>query len=423
MDFIKLLKQELAPALGCTEPGAIALAAAKAAENLSEPVERMEVYLSRNMMKNAMNVGIAGTGETGGAMAAALGAVGGRSAYGLECLKEITQEQTKAAVQMLEEKKVQMKLAQTEEKVYVKVICYAKGEKASVTISHCHDRITKIEVNDAVQYCQEETSGVNNKEKEELGEFQFTDILSFVEMVPVEEIDFLSEAVRLNQVVVKEGLEQEYGLSVGRKLYQRIPKENRRQQRNDYIVSCTAAAVDARMAGCKYPVMSLNGSGNQGITATVPVFLLGEELELPKEKVIRGLALSALVTLYIKKYIGKLSALCACTVASSVGVSCAAVYLYGGTCGEMISAMKNMIADISGLICDGAKSTCALKIATGVNCALQCAYLAMAGEQKEVGTEGIVNEEIHHTIENLGRVATEGMTPTDQVILDIMICN
>lgn len=423
MDFIKLLKHELAPALGCTEPGAIALASSKASENLSEPIERMEVYLSRNMMKNAMNVGIAGTKETGGAMAAALGATGGKSRYGLECLKDITQSDTRAALKMIEENRIQLKLAQTEEKVYVKAVCYSKKDRVSVTISRCHDHITEIKVNDIIRYSDKNNRCMQNNSEMEPEEFRFDEILEFVQHVPVEDIAFLSEAVSINKAVVTEGLNHEYGLCVGKKLCQRVAKDKRKQQLSDYIAGCTAAAVDARMAGCTYPVMSLNGSGNQGITATVPVFILGEELKLSQEKILRALALSSLVTLYIKKYIGRLSALCACTIASSVGVSCAIVYLNEGSSGQMISAMKNMIADISGLICDGAKSTCALKIATGVSCAMQCAYLAMAGEEKNLGTEGIVDKEIHHTIQNLGRVATEGMTPTDKVILDIMTCN
>lgn len=422
MDFIKLLKQELAPALGCTEPGAIALATAKAAEQLSLPVERIDLFLSRNMMKNAMNVGIAGTRETGGAMAAALGAIGGNSRYGLECLKDITAKDTEVAVKMLAEKKVHVMLAKTEEKVYVKAVGYAGNQKAAVTIRHSHDRISEICIDDKVVFERAEDKE-SNRQTQESEEFQLMDILTFVETVPIEKIEFLWGAVTYNEAVVHEGLTNEYGLAVGKKLYQQIDTENKQKYLSNYIISCTAAAVDARMAGCKCPVMSLNGSGNQGITATVPVFTLGEQMGLSREKILRGLALSELVTLYIKRYIGKLSALCACAVASSVGASCAIVYLYGGSHAEMVCAIKNMIADISGLICDGAKSTCALKIATGITCAMQCAYLAMAGGENIKGAEGIVDEEIHHTIQNLGRVATEGMTPTDNVILDIMICN
>lgn len=418
MNFIELLKKESTPALGCTEPGAIALAAAKAAECMSKPVERIELYLSRNIMKNAMNVGIAGTEETGGAMAAALGVVRGKSKYGLECLKEISSEDIEKASQMIADKRVIIKLADTDQKVYVKVICYSSEEHSSVTISHNHDLITKIEENGRITYQHEE--GYYEQETDEIEDFSLQEIYDFIQAVPIDEISFLREAISINKKVVQEGLTKKYGLSVGRKLVEKYRNDGKRGQLSDYVVGCTAAAVDARMAGVKMPVLSLNGSGNQGITATVPIYVLGKEWAISEEIILRALALSELVALYIKKYIGKLSALCACTVASSVGVSCGIVYMKGGSYQQMVSAINNMIADISGLICDGAKSTCALKIATGVNCAMQCAYLAMMGDDEIIGQEGIINEEIQLTIENLGRVATEGMTPTDKVILDIM---
>lgn len=432
MDFINLLKRKQKPALGCTEPGAIALAASKAAEYLKSPVITIELYLSRNIMKNAMNVGIAGTTEKGSAMAAALGAIAGNSSFGLECLKGITQQDVCKARKMVEDGAVRIMLKDTEEKIYIRACCIAGEEKAEVTIRQEHDHITGIVVNGEIKL---DLAVETENEEEQEENFAFSDILDFVENVPAADIEFLLEGINLNSKLVEEGLNNDYGLCVGRKLFNRLQqmsghkadKQGTDEQAaayasDEYAVSCTAAAVDARMAGCRLPVMSLDGSGNQGITAMIPIAVLGKYKGLNEEQMLRTLALSELVTLYIKKHIGKLSAICACAVASSVGVSCGIVYMCGGSVHQMISAIKNMIADISGLICDGAKDTCALKIATGVSSALQCAHLALVDDRNISGREGIIDEELDQTIKNLGRIATEGMTPTDRVILDIMTC-
>lgn len=402
-------------------------------------------------MKNAMNVGIAGTTEKGSAMAAALGAVAGDSNFGLECLKGITQQDVDKAGKMVNDGAVRIMLEDTDEKIYIKACCISDKERAEVTIRKEHDLITNIVVNGEVKL---DLAVEAEAEEEQEENYTFSDILDFVENVPAADIEFLLEGIELNSRLVEEGLQGEYGLCVGKKLFKRLEQmygtkktaksiddkgknvdgknvgdedvggENVMGEYaiDEYAVSCTAAAVDARMAGCRLPVMSLDGSGNQGITAMIPIAVLGKDRELDKEQMLRALALSELVTLYIKKHIGKLSAICACAVASSVGVSCGIVYMNGGSVHQMICAIKNMIADISGLICDGAKDTCALKIATGVSSALQCAHLALVDDRNISGREGIIDEELDQTIKNLGRIATEGMTPTDKVILDIMTC-
>lgn len=419
-NYIERMKKEIHPALGCTEPSAIALAAAKSAEILKKPVEEIELKVSRNVLKNAMSVGIPGTKLVGIEIAAALGAVAGRFDYMLEVLRDITSDDIEKAQKMLDEKRIKVSLKKTEERLYIEAICKNGKDSASTVIKHSHADIHSICYNDYILF-NKETKKTNDfeQEKEEQA-LTASRIFRFIQQVDINELEFLNDTIEMNLQIAKEGLSNCYGMSVGKHLYNNIKKAGEVKDGFAYAAALTSAAVDARMAGSSLPVMATTGSGNQGLTASLPVIAVGEVMKKDREEILRALALSELITIHIKTYIGKLSALCGCAIAASIGASCGVVYLLGGAYCNIEYAVKNMIADISGLICDGAKPGCALKIATSVNSAMQCALLALDNVEVS-GKDGIVTDSIEQSIKNLGKLGNQGMKETDYIILDMML--
>lgn len=414
----EIMKKEIVCALGCTEPSAVALAVAKARETLGEQPERLELKVSGNILKNAMNVGIPGTDLKGIEIAAALGCVVGKSEYELEVLKDCSQKDIDKARELIAGGAVDIGLKDgCIEKLYIEARCI-KGEKSAETvIQKFHTNISSVCKNDEVIYLSTQT-----EEENKGGSAYHLDLLSiwkFANEAAPEELRFLSEVVKINSTIAEEGLKNDYGMGVGRHLYQRMEKEGNMDFQT-YVVSYTAAAADARMAGCSLPVMATTGSGNQGLTASLPVIAAAKWMKCEEEKMYRALAISELVTIHVKEYIGKLSALCGCAIAASIGGACGITYLLGGGYSNIEYAVKNMVADISGLICDGAKAGCALKIATSVAGAIQCAYLAL-DEVQVPDHDGIVFGDVEETIRNLGSLGNKGMVTTDHVILDMML--
>jgi L-cysteine desulfidase len=417
--FTMRLKEEIRPALGCTEPSAIALAVAKSAEILNKPVEAIELRVSENILKNAMSVGIPGTKLVGIEIAAALGALAGRCDYLLEVLRDITSVDIEKAQKMVADKYVTVYLEDTKERLYIKAICKNGEDSVSTIIKKSHTDIHCICHNDEFIFIKDEEEEQQEKEKEEEA-LTVSNIYHYIESVDLQELEFLQDTVTMNMSIANEGLKNFYGMSVGKYLFQDIKDTNASRDAFAYAAALTAAAVDARMAGCTLPVMATTGSGNQGLTASLPIIAIGKSRENTQEQILRALALSELITIHIKTYIGKLSSLCGCAIAASIGASCGVVYLLGGSYHNIVYAIKNMIADISGLICDGAKPGCALKIATSVSAATQCALLAV--NNMEVShMDGIVADCVEQSISNLGNLGSYGMRETDHVILDMML--
>jgi len=412
---LEILKSELAPAMGCTEPVAIAYAAARAKDALGAMPEKAYVRVSRNILKNAMGVGIPKTDAVGLEMAAAMGIVGGKSEAILQVLDGITPDQTEEA-RRFAQTGIEVSLADTPKKLYIEVELHAADDSSLVIIEDSHTHITTIMHGRQLLFsqgnCVEE---VTSSGTEESG-LTVQDIWDFVNTVPVERLSLLDETIRLNWDIAQEGLQGEYGLNVGRTL---MPDIGMLDVTN-YATAIACAAADARMSGCAKSVMTICGSGNQGITATLPVIAAAKAYGISGELFYRSLALSCLITIHIKRYIGKLSPLCGCGVGSSIGVCCALTYMKGGNLTQIEIAINNMIADISGIICDGAKSGCALKIATVIASAFKCSKLALrnmgAGE-----LDGIVTDNVETTIRNLGQLGNAGMSNTDRVILDMMV--
>ena len=438
-EIIGLIKQEVKPALGCTEPIAVALAVAKAAEIISENCPccgcwrmkadfKLDVAVSGNILKNGMGVGIPGTGMVGLPVAAALGAVCGNSSLGLEVLKGLTPEAVARAKELVAKGFVHISVADTEHLLYVKATVtvddntVASAEvdpHAYAVIEDDHDRIVETSFADKILMSSESAAGLPAEASESPYDLTVQSIWNFAREAPYEDIAFILEDRTLNLALAEEGLRGNYGLQVGKAI-----RENQKEVFGDdfmsYAMGMTAAASDARMAGSTLPAMSNSGSGNQGITVSMPVIAYALKYKVPDEKLARALILSNLVAIHIKHFLGKLSALCGCVVAST-GSACGIVYLEGGGYEQVCAAIKNMAGNITGMVCDGAKVGCAMKVASGVSCAVQSAVLALRGTCIP-STDGIIEDDVEKTIRNIGSIGSAGMKATDQMILDIMLC-
>ena len=391
-EIIELIRKEVKPALGCTEPIAVALAVAKAMEIIEDRCDytgsdwrmkegyTLDIEVSGNILKNGMGVGIPGTGMVGLHIASALGAVCGKSKYGLEVLSDLDQASIEQAKKMVEEEAVKIGLAETDLKLYVKASVLSDGHKASAVIAGDHDNIVETSFDDEVLTSSQKKADGEVKETKTTLDYKLTvkEIYEFASTVAYEDIEFILESRTLNLALAHEGLKGTYGLKVG---YAIGLSENKEVFGGDflcYAMSLTAAASDARMAGCTLAAMSNSGSGNQGITVTMPVIAYSLRYGTSDEELARALVLSHLVAIHIKGYLGKLSALCGCVIAST-GSACGLVYLRGGDYEQICAAIKNMIGNITGMVCDGAKVGCAMKVASGVSSALQSAVLAREG--------------------------------------------
>ena len=417
--IIALIKREVVPAIGCTEPIAVALCVARATELLESRPEQIRVALSANILKNAMGVGIPGTGGMIGLpIAIALGTLIGKSAYQLEVLKDSTPEAVEEGKRLIGENIIHIALKEgIEEKLYIEVTCQADGHTATAIISGGHTRFVH-ESRDGVTLLDRQ-GGVTEESGEKAPELTLRKVFEFADTTPIEEIAFIGEAKRLNKAAAEQSFKARYGHELGRTL--RGSQSERTFLDNNtftHILSYTSGACDARMAGAMIPVMSNSGSGNQGIAATVPVVVYAEDNHKTEEELTRALILSHLTAIYIKQSLGRLSALCGCVVAAT-GSSCGITYLMGGRYEQVSYAVQNMIATLTGMICDGAKPSCALKLTSGVSTAVLSAILAM--EQKCVtSVEGIVEKDVDCSIRNLTHIGSVGMNETDRMVLDIM---
>lgn len=416
--IIALINREVVPAIGCTEPIAVALCVAKAAETLNQRPQKIQVLLSANILKNAMGVGIPGTDMIGLPIAVALGALIGKSEYQLEVLKDSTPEAVEAGKKMIEAQAIQISLKENiEEKLYIEVTCMAGEEKATAIISGGHTNFVYLSKNDSV--LMDKRSGTSGETEEESVELNLKKVYDFATTSPIEELQFILEARRLNKQAAERSFKGNYGHELGKTLCS-SDSERLIMGSNTFthILSYTSAACDARMAGAMIPVMSNSGSGNQGIAATLPVVVYAEDNHKSEEELTRALILSHLTAIYIKQSLGRLSALCGCVVAAT-GSSCGITYLMGGNYQQVSFAVQNMIANLTGMICDGAKPSCALKLTSGVSIAVLSAILAM--ENKCVtSVEGIIEDNVDLSIRNLTKIGSQGMNETDKLVLDIM---
>ena len=415
--IIALINREVVPAVGCTEPICVSLCVARATEVLGFRPEKITALLSANILKNAMGVGIPGTGMIGLPIAIALGALVGKSEYQLEVIKDLTPKTLEEGKQYIANDHIDIQLKRgITEKLYVEIRCEAEGHEATAIIAHDHTNFVYVERDGEAILDNRQPSG-SEKANNDI-RLNMRLVYDFATTTPVPEIEFILKTRDYNIRAAEESKKGNYGHCLGKTIDRPMSHGIFGNSIFSHIISKTALACDARMGGAMIPVMSNSGSGNQGICATNPVAVYAEENENTEEELIRALTLSHLTAIYIKQNLGKLSALCGCVVAS-IGSSCGITYLMGGDYCRICNSVKNMIANITGMICDGAKPSCALKISSGVSTALLSALLSI--ECKCVSSvEGIIDDDVDRSIRNLTSIGADAMNKTDEMVLEIM---
>ena len=411
-----LMEQEIVPAMGCTEPIAVSLCVAKASELLEHRPDKIDIFLSSNVIKNAMGVGIPGTKMIGLPIAIALGALIGKSEYGLEVLLDFDADDLAEAKQYINEERINIAIKENiSQNLYIEVVCYAKDSVVKTIISGAHTFFSHIEKDGEI---------LLSKEFEEIDtdnvavSLNMRKVYDYAHETPIEDLKFIYAAAKMNKAVSEEAQNDHYGHNVSQIIGGKKGLSVFGNNPHSKMLIATSGACDVRMDGAKLAVMSNSGSGNQGIASTMPVLSYAEEIGADEQTLIRALVLSNLAVIYIKQHLGRLSALCGCVVAST-GSSCGITYLMGGTYEQITFAAKNMIGNITGMICDGAKPSCSLKITSGTSTALLSALMAIEnGVISE--QEGIVDVDVDQTIRNMAKIGKEGMLETDKVVLNIM---
>ncbi len=425
-----ILRLEVAPALGCTEPVAIALGAAAAASLLAgEEIQAIEVRVDPNIYKNGVAVAIPGTpGLCGLDLAAAIGAIGGDPMRGLEVLEPVDDAVVAQAVALVKNDRVSANLLSDRQGLWIETAVKSAGNTAESVIEGMHDHIASLKLNGKPV----EQNPLLSKEKQKDGkgdvheleawlkDLRLDQLLDLVDTLDADDLRFLEEGVQYNLRLAEYGLKHACGLGIGRTL-ERLARQ--RLLSRDMVLAArilTSAASDARMAGVKLPAMSSAGSGNHGLTATLPIHALKEFVDCEPEAVLKAVGLSHILTAYIKSYTGRLSAVCGCSVAAGAGATAGITYLMGGNVHHIAGAIKNLTEDLAGVICDGAKAGCSLKLSTAAGTAVQAALFSLQGVEVQA-TDGIVGTSPEQTMQNIGTLSTQGMIETDRTILKIML--
>lgn len=420
--YLQIIQQVVKPALGCTEPIAAAYAAAVAVRQLGCEPGRLEVAVSDNLYKNSMGVYVPGTGKIGLAIAAAAGAIGGNADAGLEVLAAIRPEQVDRAQQLIDAGKVQVSRTAAPEFIFCRVTVYGTDDKdeehsAEVTLCGGHTRIVEQRRDGEVTFTADQSQGGATGSICDGVDISIAAIYEFATQVAFEQIRFILKASELNGKLSAEGMNNPYGLEIGRTMQQNINAGLIGEDVMNRIVMMTAAASDARMGGATLPAMSNFGSGNQGIAATIPVMVIAERFAASEEQLARALIMSHLGAIYIKSHYPPLSAFCGNTV-TSAAASMAMVYLAGGSFEQSCFAIQNVLSDSAGMVCDGAKASCAMKVSTSSGAAVRGFLMAL--NSHSVSGQGIVAGDVDQTIRNVGQMVKEGMSATDSTIIDIM---
>ncbi|MFU0909861.1 L-cysteine desulfidase family protein [Kluyvera intermedia] len=417
--LIKAVKQNVKPAMGCTEPVSLALASAIAASHLAGRVSHIDAKVSPNLMKNGMGVTVPGTGMVGLPIAAAIGALGGDPQAGLEVLKSASVEAIAAGKVLLASGKVSVTIEDPcDEVLYASATVYTADESATVTIAGGHTRVIRIVKNGVTLLDASCCSGEEEEQAVSLTDVTLTQVVEFAEQAPFEKISFILDAALLNNALSHEGLRAQYGLHIGVTLQRQRERGLLAKDLLSDIMIRTSAASDARMGGACLPAMSNSGSGNQGIAATMPVVVVAEHLGCSQEKMARGLILSHMTAIYIHHQLPMLSALCAATTAS-MGAAAGICWLIDGSYRSISMAISSMIGDVSGIICDGASNSCAMKVSTSVSSAWKAVLMAL-DETAVTGNEGIVANDVEQSISNLCSLACHSMQQTDKQVIEIM---
>lgn len=420
--LVEILKNQVTPALGCTEPGAVGYAVARAKELLGSAVKELIISVDKNILKNGMEVGIPGTNEKGIVFAAALSLVIGKSEYILEVLKDVDDNSIKEAFKIVASKIIKLNLKDDTNGLYICVDAIGEKDKARVIIKNAHTNIVFESKNDEIIFDDAiinidrpiKSNPSSNEIKYQIKNFTIDDLIDFTDKIQIDELNFIQDGIDMNTIISKVGLSADLGMGLGKHLY---------KNSNDVFSKAkafTAAASEARMSGYLLPVMSSAGSGNHGLVAIIPISVIGNEMNLPQEKIIRSVALSHLITIFVKVHIGALSPVCGCGVAAGVGCAAGIAYLLDGNHDQIKASINNMIAGISGMICDGAKLGCSYKLSISVDAAVDAANMAL-NNIFIPDDNGILGDTPEKTIYNLAEVSNIGMNNTDNIILNVML--
>lgn len=419
-EFVKALRHELRPALGCTEPISLALASAIACRYLGGVPERIDAKVSPNLMKNGMGVTVPGTGMVGLPIAAAVGALGGDPDGGLEVLRKMTPAVVEAGKAMLAEKRVSVGVADVSLVLYAESRVSRADEWVRVCIADSHTNVVRIEKNGETVFVVDSKSSVGGSDSSySLGHATAADVYDFALTVPLERIEFVHQAAVLNSALADVGMSGEFGLHIAATMQRNVEQGLLSDDLQTRLIKRTAAASDARMGGALLPAMSNSGSGNQGIMATLPVVVVAEHVKADHETLTRALTLSNLMAIYIHERLPKLSALCAVTTAA-MGAAAGMAWLLGGNSKTVSMAICSMIGDLAGMICDGASNSCAMKVSTSASSAYKAVLMAF-DNSRVTGNEGIVAESVDDSIANLCALASQGMVHTDRQIIEIIL--
>jgi len=426
----EFLAKEVVPALGCTEPGAVALATARAREELgAEQVERISVRVSDSIFKNGMNVGVPGaSGETGNALAAALGALAGRADLGLEVLRDCGPAHVGIAKSMLSEGRVEVACLADVHGVFVEATVESASHTATCVIEGEHTNIVNVTVDGEAVFCRrrhgdaaEDGGDIASGDCDIMDGAGYQDLLELADHMAPDEVDYVMRGVDMNKSIAEYGLASESlsGLGAGRAIWA-LMSDNKIEKNLSFLIrSYSSAASDARMAGAQLPTMSAAGSGNQGITAIIPVALVGESMGLPREAVARGVTVSLLSTSFVRSRIGRLTPVCGCSVAAGAGAAAGIAVLLGGDWVHAARAMQIVLSSTAGIVCDGAKGTCALRVGAAA-CEAYLAALIAINDRGINSAQGIVDDTIEGTADNVGRLNAEGMRDVDRVLINII---
>lgn len=414
--YVNILEEELLPAMGCTEPIAVAYAAALSRDILGQRPDRLDVNVSGNILKNVKSVVVPNTGHLRGiAAATAAGVVAGRADQELEVIASVSPDQQQEIRAFLETAPIRVGLADSDQIFYIEVIAYAGSDWGKTVIAGYHTNVVRKERNGQVIFQKEEGAEEKESPYDNKSLLSIEGILDFADSVDLDDVrTVVQRQIDYNYAIAQEGLRGDYGANIGSVILKHYGDDIKMK-----VKAYAAAGSDARMNGCELPVVIVSGSGNQGMTASVPVIVYAKEKGIPEDKMMRAVILSDLITVHQKSGIGRLSAYCG-AVSAGAGAGAAICYLNGGGFDEIAHTVVNALAIVSGVVCDGAKASCAAKIAAAVDAGI-LGYEMYQDGQQFWGGDGIVSKGVENTIHNVGRLAREGMRETDKEIIQIML--
>lgn len=418
--LLRMIKDETVPAVGCTEPVAVAYAAAVANKYMSTEVKKIDVMTSKNIFKNGKSVIIPGTKEWGLDLAAVLGSIIGDPDGGLMVLKDVDDKSVELAHKWIEEKEIKVGYLDKSPNVYVEVCLSSDSEEVKAVLKDDHDNIDRVYLNGEIVYQNDEGKNSSNDKNyyNTLKEMTFVEIREIIESYNVDEIRFIQDGIDINKAAAKRGLSEDSGLNIGRTLFNLQRKGLLGDDEPTNARIFTSAGSDVRMGGGLCPIMTSGGSGNQGLGVIIPISTVAEARDISDEKLYKAIFFGHVLNKYIKLYTGKLSAMCGCAIAAGVGSAAGITWMLGGNDRQIGGACENLLSNLAGMICDGAKDNCAIKLATSAYESVIAAFLALEGVivNKNIG---IVGENVEDTIKNLGILAIEGFAETNNVIVNL----